>query len=162
LDILKLATTREISNDAIDLSLLIKNNTVLDSSEQVMQAYAKIELMIFQNKIDLSINSLLQLIAQNSAHPIVDEAYWQLASLFKQKGQFEQAIKYLNKITELFPLDILSDDAMYETGIIYQDYLRQEELAIETFQHFLRDHPGSLYSAEARKRIRSIRGDLIN
>ncbi|XOV92589.1 MAG: tetratricopeptide repeat protein [Bacteroidota bacterium] len=162
LDILKLATTREISNDAIDLSLLIKNNTVFDSSEKIMQQFANIELMIFQNKIDKSITTLIQLIKQNPSHPIVDEAYWQLASLYKQKGQFENAIGYLNKILELFPQDILADDAMYEKGLIYQDHLKNDDLAIQTFQDFLISHPGSLYAAEARKRIRKIRGDLIN
>lgn len=162
LDILKLATTREISNDAIDLSLLIKNNTVFDSSEKIMQTFANIELMIFQHKIDPAITSLVQLINQNPSHPIVDESYWRLASLFKQKGQFENAINYLNKILELFPQDILADDAMYEKGILYQDHIGDDDLAIQTFQEFLKDHPGSLYAAEARKRIRQIRGDLIN
>ncbi len=162
LDILKLATTREISNDAIDLSLLIKNNTVFDSSEKIMQSFANIELMIFQNQIDPSITSLIQLIEKNPNHPIVDEAYWRLASLYKQKGQFESAINYLNKILELFPLDILADDAMYEKGIIYQDHLGKDDLAIQTFQEFLKEYPGSLYAAESRKRIREIRGDLIN
>ena len=36
LDILKLATSREIANDALDLNILIKNNTVFDSTDVVM------------------------------------------------------------------------------------------------------------------------------
>ncbi len=162
LDILKLATTREISNDAIDLSLLIKNNTVLDSSEKIMQNFANIELMIFQNKVDQSITSLVQLISNNPTHPIVDESYWKLSGLLKQKGQFQEAIKYLDKILELFPTDILADDSMYEKGLIYQDHIKNEDLAMETYQKFLTQYPGSIYVAEARNKIRVLRGDLVN
>ncbi|MEQ8925126.1 MAG: tetratricopeptide repeat protein, partial [Fulvivirga sp.] len=48
LDILKEATTREIANDAMALSLLIKDNTVLDTSELALQEFANIELLLFQ------------------------------------------------------------------------------------------------------------------
>ncbi|MDH5380797.1 MAG: hypothetical protein OEW75_08095, partial [Cyclobacteriaceae bacterium] len=42
LDIIKEATTREIANDAMDLSLLIKENSAFDSTEMAMKRYAAI------------------------------------------------------------------------------------------------------------------------
>jgi lipopolysaccharide biosynthesis regulator YciM len=50
LDILKQATTREIANDAMDLSLLILENTGEDSTEAGMKSYAAIELLLFQHR----------------------------------------------------------------------------------------------------------------
>ncbi|MDB5274648.1 MAG: hypothetical protein JWO58_3015, partial [Chitinophagaceae bacterium] len=42
LDVLKMATSREISNDAIEMSLLIQDNTALDTITDAMEAYAAI------------------------------------------------------------------------------------------------------------------------
>ena len=51
LDILKEATTREIANDAMQLSLLIQNNTVEDTLGLGLRAYAAVEELVFQNKL---------------------------------------------------------------------------------------------------------------
>ena len=58
LDILKKATTREIANDAMQLSLLIQDNIGLDSTEAAMKEYAAIDLLIFQNKTAEAITEL--------------------------------------------------------------------------------------------------------
>jgi Flp pilus assembly protein TadD len=50
LDILKEATTREIANDAMDLSMLIKENIAFDSVGEALKEFASIELLLFQNK----------------------------------------------------------------------------------------------------------------
>ncbi len=50
LDILKQATTREIANDAMDLSMRINENIGFDSIGFALRQYAKIELLLQQNK----------------------------------------------------------------------------------------------------------------
>ncbi len=52
LDILKTATTQNISNDALELSLVIQDNTGLDSTEDALIQYASADLLLFQNRID--------------------------------------------------------------------------------------------------------------
>jgi hypothetical protein len=51
LDILKQATTREIANDAMDLSMRINENIAFDSSGVALKEYAQIELLLQQNRI---------------------------------------------------------------------------------------------------------------
>lgn len=50
LDILKQATTREIANDAMDLSMRIKENLFPDTTGFALRIYASIELLLYQNK----------------------------------------------------------------------------------------------------------------
>jgi tetratricopeptide (TPR) repeat protein len=50
LDILKQATTREIANDAMDLSMRIKENLTFDTLGTALKEFASIELLIAQNK----------------------------------------------------------------------------------------------------------------
>ncbi|NOT75233.1 MAG: tetratricopeptide repeat protein [Cyclobacteriaceae bacterium] len=58
LDILKQATTREIANDAMELSMRIKENTAMDSVGVSLKEYAAIELLLVQNKTDEALSRL--------------------------------------------------------------------------------------------------------
>ncbi|MEJ0054539.1 MAG: tetratricopeptide repeat protein [Bacteroidota bacterium] len=58
LDILKQATTREIANDAMELSMRIKENTAFDSVGASLKEYAAIELLLVQNKTDEAVRRL--------------------------------------------------------------------------------------------------------
>lgn len=55
LDILKQATSREIANDAMELSMRIKENTVYDTTGAALKEYAAIELLLAQNKNDIAL-----------------------------------------------------------------------------------------------------------
>ncbi|MEP4532375.1 MAG: tetratricopeptide repeat protein [Cyclobacteriaceae bacterium] len=162
LGILKLATTREISNDAIALGILIEDNTVFDSTDVVMQQFANIELLIFQNFKNLAEIELQNMLKKYPGHSITDEIYWIQAQLALEKGDYEKSVEYLDKIVQAFSYDILSDDAFYKKGVILSDHMHNEQEALETFVAFLKAHPGSMYAAEARTRIRKLRGDYIN
>jgi tetratricopeptide (TPR) repeat protein len=58
LDILKQATSREIANDAMELSMRIKENTVYDTTGAALKEYAAIELLLAQNKNDIALQRL--------------------------------------------------------------------------------------------------------
>ncbi|GAB3328901.1 tetratricopeptide repeat protein [Marivirga atlantica] len=162
LDILKKATRREIANNAMDLSILIKNNSILDSTQATLQQYAEIELLLYQNKIDSAEMEIEQMLAQYEEHPIVDELLWLYAKLKKEEGKYEEAITYLQKIVDELPYDILTDDALFEMASIYEKQLNENQLAMDFYQRLLVDFPGSIYVAESRKRFRQLRGDFVN
>jgi tetratricopeptide (TPR) repeat protein len=161
LDILKMATTREIANDAMSLSLLIKDNTQLDTGDLIMKRFADIDLLIFQNKKYEALDALDKL--QNNApdHPIIDEILYRQAELNMEMANFEVALSLLQKIVDNYGQDILGDDAMFMIGTIYEDQLSEKDLAKEIYQQFLIKYPGSNKAAEARKRFRTLRGDFL-
>lgn len=160
LDVLKEATTREIANDAMSLSLLIQNNTVLDTSGAAMQAYADVELILFQNKQESALQKLDSMLADYKGHPLEDEVYWLMAKVQMQLGNFEQSLDKLDKINQSYNYDILGDDALFMTGRIYEEQLKDTEKAMELYTQFLREYPGSIYVADVRKRFRNLRGDF--
>lgn len=167
LDILKEATTREISNDALDLSMRIKENIALDSAGEALKEYASIELMLYQNKTDEALAQLEKLKQGFSAsgeavsnQTILDDVYWLEANIRMKRGEFENSIGLLQKIRDEFPDDILSDDAYFLQGEIYERQLKNKEKAMEIYRDFLNKYPGSVYAAEARKRYRTMRGDF--
>ena len=160
LDILKEATTREIANDAMNLSLLIKDNVALDTSDLAMREYAHIELLLFQHKTDEAIASIQDLKQRFVHHNIMDELLWSEAKILLEQGSFEAAIESLQKIVNSYDYDIWSDDAYYQMGYIYDHYLNQKDKALEIFRDFLTKYPGSVFISDARKRFRELRGDF--
>jgi tetratricopeptide (TPR) repeat protein len=170
LDILKEATTREIANDAMDLSMLIKENIAFDSAGEALKAYAAIELLLYQNKVDEALNSI-KLLQQGSAkkndsiisfsnHAILDDVYWLESNIRMKRGEFTEAISLLDKILAEYPDDILADDAFFLKGEIYERQLLEDAKAMEIYRQFLDKFPGSVFAAEARKRFRFLRGDF--
>lgn len=161
LDILKLATSREIANDAMALSLLIKDNTQLDTGDIAMKKFADIELLIFQNKKIEAYDDLEALKSESPDHPLVDEILFKQAELKMEMGDFSTSINMLQNIVDNYGTDILGDDALFLIGSIYEDQLNEKEKAMEIYQLFLREYPGSNKAAEARKRFRTLRGDFL-
>jgi tetratricopeptide (TPR) repeat protein len=158
LDILKLATSREIANDAMDLSLLITDNTGLDTSTVAMEEYAAIELLIFQNKLNEAQDRLDGMLQIFPGHSLTDEIYFRKATIYERTGEFEKAIASLEKVVNA-PTDILSDDALFKMAYIYEENLKDTAKAQELYNEFLIKHKGSIFVAEARKRFRKLRGD---
>jgi outer membrane protein assembly factor BamD (BamD/ComL family) len=167
LDILKEATTREIANDAMDLSMRIKENIAFDSVGEALKQYASIELLLYQNKVDSALSRIGQLkqgISPTGAFSnqrILDDVYWLEANIRMKRGEFEESLKLLDRICKEFPDDVLSDDAFFLQGEIYERQLRNKDKAMEIYREFLTKFPGSVYAAEARKRFRTLRGDFV-
>lgn len=167
LNILKEATTREIANDAMDLSMRIKENTSFDSVGTALKEFASIELLLYQNKTQKALQRIAVLkkeegdsLTSGSGSTILDDVYWLEADLRMKQGEFETAIGLLQKIRDKYGEDILADDAYFLQGDIYEHHLGNKAKAMEIYREFLNKFPGSVYAAEARKRFRQLRGDF--
>lgn len=175
LDILKEATTREIANDAMELSLRIKENLMEDTLGEALKAYAKVELLLYQNKRDEALKALGELaagamtrtdsstsgaISRISNYAIKDDVYWLEANIQLERGEFNKSIDLLQKILDEYPDDILVDDAYFLQGEIHERHLGNKDKAMEIYRTFLDKYPGSVFAAEARKRFRVLRGDF--
>jgi TolA-binding protein len=58
--------------------------------------------------------------------------------------------------------DLLGDDAVFKLAELYEKKLNDSEKAKKLYQDVLLNYPASLYTVEARKRYRKMRGDGIN
>lgn len=159
LDILKLATSRDIANDALALSIFIQSNTALDTSTVALQKYATIELMLFQNRVEEAIKSIDNLLTTSPGHELSDDLLYLKAGIMKESGNFEIAAQLMEKVFTEYRTGLLAAKANYEYGILYEDYIKDKERALEIFTEFLKAYPGSIYTTDARKRLRILRGD---
>jgi len=162
LDILKQATSREIANDANSLSLLIMDNTGMDSTETAMKEYASVELIIFQNKHAQATEELSKLFQKYRSHSLADDILWLRANTLLKLNKVDDALQDLQAITANYSFDVLGDDALFLLAKVYEENKKDKEKAMELYGQVLQKYPGSIYGADARKRFRTLRGDTIN
>jgi TolA-binding protein len=161
LDILKEATTREIANDAMQLSLLIQENTVEDTLGRGLKAYAAVEELVFQNKIAEAQTGLNALLRDYLGHALTDDALYLKAQLQRRTGDYQAASATLKLLTDNPKYDVLSDDALFLLARIQEEDVKDKAQAQTLYQQLITKYPGSIYVAEARKRFRRLRGDVV-
>lgn len=159
LSVLKESTSKLIANDALKLSLLITDNFGLDSNYQAMTWFANADLLIEQHKYSEAFVLFDSIIKAFPYHSLGDEILLRKSKAMQLQGNWEQSIVFLEELLKYHKEDILADDALFQLGDIYENHLNNKEKASEYYKTILFDFKGSLYSVEARKRFRSIRGD---
>ncbi len=161
LDVLKAATSKLIANDALELSLFISDNIEADSSYAGLRLFSKAELLLYQNKLDEAFLTLDSINLLSTWHPLFDEVLYKKAEIWIQQGNFNEADSLLQAISTSYPDDILGDDAIFLRAKLHEEVLNDPEQAMELYQKILTRYPGSIYTIEARKKFRSLRGDGI-
>jgi predicted Zn-dependent protease len=160
LDILKEATSREIANDAMELSQRIKENIAFDSTELAMRAFAAVELLLFQNKVVEAERAITSMLVAFPQHSLTDDLLWLQADIHLKKGEFKEAVESLQRLIDQYSEDVLGDDAWFLMAEIWERHLGEKQRAMDLYFEFLSKYAGSMYQAEARKRYRQLRGDF--
>ncbi len=161
LDILKASTSKLISNDAIDLSLLITDNFNMDTITAPMEMFARADLLRYRNRLDEALTTLDSLVLEYPMHTLEDEILLIRAEIALKRGQFDDAIGHYEEILELHFMDILADDALFGLADLHEEQLDAPDVAQGLYERLLTEFPGSLYAVEARKRFRQLRGDIL-
>jgi tetratricopeptide (TPR) repeat protein len=161
LDALKASTSKLISNDAIDLSLLITDNYAMDTISEPMWLFAQADLLSTQHRYDQAMTKLDSIVAIWPGHALEDEILMTQGHMALEQGNVDTALMLFQEVVDLHFDDILADDALFELGKLYEDRIGDEEAAADYFEQLLFDYPNSLHAVEARRRFRAMRGDAI-
>ncbi len=161
LTILKSATTELVANDALELSVFIQDNLGLDTTAYPMEMFAQAELLFYQNKIDeaiLKVDSVGDVLPN---HILMDDILFFKAKIEKQRNNDSLAVKYLEKIIALYKEDLKADDATFLLAELYETKLNDKEKAKQLYEEIILNFKDSIFSTEARKRYRLLRGDVL-
>lgn len=158
LDVLKTATTQLISNNAIELSLQIQDNTI-DSNEEPMRWFARADLFYFQNRLADAQLVLDSITNTYPKHELTDDVLFKRAEIFLKEKKYDLAIRLFEQVYNEHGTDILGDNALFLIADIYESKLNNREQARKYYELFIEKYPGSFFLTEVRKRYRAIRGD---
>jgi outer membrane protein assembly factor BamD (BamD/ComL family) len=161
LNVLKGATTKLISNDAMYWSMLITDNLALDSNPEPLMKFAHADLMYFQNRFDSATIDLDSIDKNWPGHALEDDVLYKRYEIAYRQQKWTDAAKYLEKIISTYPDDILGDDAVFKLAQLYDNQLKDKEKAMQHYQDVFIKYPGSMFAVDARKRYRQLRGDKV-
>lgn len=159
--ILKGATSKLISNDAIDMSVFILDNLGMDTTEVTLQMFAQADLLAFQNKYTEALQKLDSIIIIFPEHSLEDDILYTKAQIFRKLRKTDDMITMYQTIIDKFPDDIRADNALFELAEIYETKLKDPEKAKPLYEKIFVDYSGSTFAAEARQRFRILRGDEL-
>ena len=157
LDVLKASTSKLISNDAMDLSLLITDNYNIDTSDVPMKTFAYADMLLYQKKYKESIIKYDSILMYFPGHSLTDEIYMRKADIYLHLDSINSALKMYKKIEEEWSHDILADEALYMQASIYDNKLNKPEIAMSFYENIVLNYQGSIYASEARNRFRFLR-----
>ena len=162
LSVLKGSATQLIANDALELLLVIRDNSQDDSLQTALKKYARGDLLAYQNKPKEAIRLYSQILEEHKGEDIEDEALLAQALLYEDEGAYAKAEKNYATIIDFYKDGILADDAYYRQAKLYENVLAKPEKAKANYERIIFDFADSIYFVEAQKRYRSLRGDALN
>ncbi|MFT6797098.1 MAG: tetratricopeptide (TPR) repeat protein [Maribacter sp.] len=162
LKVLRGSTSQLIANDAMQLSLLISDNSLEDSTQTALRKYARADFLSYQNKTQEAVDALEDILQNHKGEKIEDEALLKQAQLFESQEKYDAAELNYIKIIEFYGTGILADDAYFALGELYRKRLNQPDKAKAQFEKIIYNYQDSYYFPQARKNFRILRGDAIN
>ncbi|WP_339626870.1 tetratricopeptide repeat protein [uncultured Maribacter sp.] len=162
LKVLRSSTSQLIANDAMQLSLLISDNSLEDSTQTALKKYARADFLSYQNKTDDAITTLNDILENHKGEKIEDEALLKQAELFESQKKYDEAQLNYQKIITFYGNGILADDAYYALGELYRKVYKDTAKAKEQYEKIIYNYQDSYYFPQARKNFRILRGDSIN
>ncbi len=162
LKVLRGSTSQLIANDAMQLSLLISDNSLEDSTQTALKKYARADFLAYQNKKKDAVVLLEDILQNHKGEKIEDEALMKQAQILTELKDYEKAEFNYLKIVEFYASDILADDANFALAELYRIILNQPEKAKVHYEKIIYNYQDSYYFPQARKNFRMLRGDSIN
>ena len=155
LKVLKAATSKLIANDAMTLSLVIKDNLEMDTTGMELNRLARADYRIYQQREDEAIVLLDDIIATGNevskAH-----ALFRKGEIVERRKAFETAEQLFLQIVEQYPGSYMADAALMHAALIEQNELKDKELAKQHYEKLIDEYPTSIYTAQAKKNYRKL------
>lgn len=156
---LKAASTQLIANDALELFLLINDNTVADSTQVGLKKFARGDYLLYQNKNKEALEQFQSILKEYKGQEIEDETLLRIGETYEKLGDYNAALAQYQGIIDNHKDGIYIDEALYFSAEIYNKKLKDTDKAKALYEQILFNHEDSIYFVEARKKFRQLRGD---
>ncbi len=157
--VLKSASTQLIANDAMEYFLLISDNTAADSTQVALKKFARGDYLMYQNKNDLALAQFSKILTEHKGDEIESATLLRMGKINEKLGNLNEALRLYKQIIDLHAEGIYVDEALFFSAEIYDQKLKQPELAKPLYEKMIFKHQDSIYFIEARRKFREIRGD---
>ena len=158
LEVLKSASTQLIANDALDLFLLISDNTVEDSTQVALKKFSRADYLLFQDKKQDALAAFQAILKENKGDAIEPVTLLRIGKVYETLGDTAAALANYKQIIDNFKECIYIDEALFFSAEIYFQ-LNDAVMAQPLYEDIITNHEDSIYYVLAQKKYRKLRGD---
>ena len=155
LKVLKAATSKLIANDAMTLSLVIKDNLEVDTTGTELNRLARADYRIYQQHEDEAIVLLDDIVATGN-EVSKPHALFRKGEIVEKRKQYAEAEQLFLQIVQQYPDSYMADAALMHAAQIEQDELKDKESAKQHYEKLIDEYPTSIYTAQAKKNYRKL------
>lgn len=159
LKVLKSASSQLIANDALDLFLLISDNTVEDSLQVALKKFAHADFLLYQNKKKEALAGFQLILKEHKGEDIEPVTLLRIGKIYEKMGDFTNALSNYDAIIKNHKESIYVDEALYYSAEIYNIQLKDPEKAKPLYEEMIFKHEDSIYYVDSRNKYRKLRGD---
>lgn len=158
LKILKSATSKLVANDAMTLSLTIKDNLEYDTV--ALQRLSKADFYIYQHRYDIANQMLDSIVAYNPNEVSLPNVFYRKAKIAQSCGEFDAADSLFKRVYDGYADSYMADKALIENAQLLENKLDRKDDAMECYARLFDYYTASVYVAQARKNYRRLRDEL--
>lgn len=153
-DVLKGATTKLISNNAIKMSHFINSNYEEEGDNSKLEKLAAMEYKIYQKK-GQAVLPILDSLIGNSTPGIADYTSLLKAKILCSDLKYTEAVSLLEKLKNESEQTYIQAEAIYELAGV-KVKMQDKDKALELYKQLVSDYSGSVYSVEGGRLYREI------
>ena len=153
-DVLKGATTKLISNDAIKMSHFINMNYEKDGDNSGLEKLAATEYRIYKKQYQAALPVLDSLIG-NSSPEIADYTSLLKAKVLAQEFKHQEAAEILEKLKNESEQIYIQAEAIYELAAL-KVKMKEKVQALALYKQLVSEYSGSVYSVEGGRLYREL------
>lgn len=149
-------TSADVTNDAIDLSVLIQENKGPDSLNTPLREYAKAQLSLRQHQYQEAAARLDSLLQTYGRHSLADDARFRRAEVALAQGDTAAAVQHYRTLPQRHPRSAFADRSLFRLGKLHEAQGKTEKAAA-LYNRLLTKYPSSLLASDVRTRLRALR-----
>jgi len=159
LDILKGATSKFIANDALELSLFIKDMLEEDTLGFTLRLFAAADQYAFQQKYDSTL-IFLSKVSTSVSNTIASEfKLYKEASIYEKLKKYNTADSLYTALFTQFPQSIKADNALFYSAEINRKNLSDTQKASSLYLKLMKEYPESIFTTPSRTLYRKLNED---
>lgn len=149
-------TSSDVTNDAIELRILIQQNKGPDSLNTPLRTYARARLALRRHDYEAAGARLDSLLQTHKRHTLADDAHFRRAAVSLAQGDTSRALQQYEALPKQHPRSPYADRSLFRLGELYETQGKADR-AITLYDRLLTEYPNSLLAADARTRLRTLR-----
>lgn len=159
LEVLRAATSKLIANDAMELSLLIKENNNPDSTYRGLRYVARADALAYRRLYGQALQVLDSVLRMPAEAQLHDDVHYKKARIYMRMDSLEAALTALEHVYRQpagQPASLWADDALLQAAACHEA-LNRPEKAMEAYLELFERFPSSLLAPQAMESYRNLR-----